>query len=49
MKGDAAAWDQRYATAEFVWTTDPNRFDTPGAIRVGRQVREELAQKGVVR
>ncbi len=29
MKGDAAAWDQRYATAEFVWTTDPNRFLPP--------------------
>jgi len=26
---DAAAWDERYGTAEFVWTTDPNRFLPP--------------------
>ena len=23
---DAAGWDERYDTAEFVWATDPNRF-----------------------
>jgi len=23
---DAAHWDERYGTAEFVWKTDPNRF-----------------------
>ena len=26
---DAAAWDDRYRTAEFVWKTDPNRFLPP--------------------
>ncbi len=26
---DAAHWDQRYGTAEFVWKTDPNRFLPP--------------------
>ena len=26
---DAAGWDERYDTAEFVWATDPNRFLPP--------------------
>ena len=26
---DAASWDERYRTAEFVWTTHPNRFLPP--------------------
>jgi SAM-dependent methyltransferase len=26
---DAAGWDQRYDTAEFVWATEPNRFLPP--------------------
>jgi SAM-dependent methyltransferase len=26
---DAAAWDERYGTAEFVWSTEPNRFLPP--------------------
>lgn len=26
---DAAFWDQRYDTAEFVWATEPNRFLPP--------------------
>jgi SAM-dependent methyltransferase len=26
---DAAAWDERYSAAEFVWSTQPNRFLAP--------------------
>ena len=28
---DAAGWDERYDTAEFVWATEPNRF-LPGEV-----------------
>jgi SAM-dependent methyltransferase len=36
--GDAAAWDERYRTADFVWKTEPNRFLPPEveALRPGR-------------
>ena len=35
---DAAGWDQRYDTAEFVWATEPNRFLPPEVegLRPGR-------------
>lgn len=35
---DAAHWDERYATKEFVWTTDPNQFLPPevDGLAVGR-------------
>jgi SAM-dependent methyltransferase len=29
INADAAAWDDRYRGAEFVWTTSPNRFLAP--------------------
>jgi len=45
---DRESFEAHYRCPGF-GTVSPNRFDTPGAIRVGRQVRRELAQKGIVR
>jgi len=45
---DRESFEAHYRCPGF-GTISPNRFDTPGAIRVGRRVRRELARKGIVR